>query len=204
MDAEPRSHAQRRHDTEHRLAHEVDVWVASASADGAPHLVPLSFDWDGEALLLATPTNSPTGRNLATTRVVRLALGRTRDVTMIDGEVEVLELDGLPRERGDRFAERAGFDPRVAGHVVSLVPDRPAPYPGLARGGRVVRPRADARRPVADLTLRPEANPAPPPATTPGSGAGLHPLPRSGAKCSGVDGMNPHTGTGAFVPVGDR
>ncbi|MFG3029315.1 pyridoxamine 5'-phosphate oxidase family protein [Streptomyces sp. NPDC048253] len=113
MDAEPRSHAQRRHDTEHRLAHDVDVWVASASADGAPYLVPLSFDWDGEALLLATPTNSPTGRNLATTRVVRLALGRTRDVTMIDGEVEVLELDALPRERADRFAERAGFDPRV-------------------------------------------------------------------------------------------
>jgi hypothetical protein len=29
--------------------------VASASADGAPYLVPLSFDWDGEALLMATP-----------------------------------------------------------------------------------------------------------------------------------------------------
>jgi hypothetical protein len=46
--------------------------VASASADGAPYPVPLSFDWDGEALLVATPTDSPTGRNLATTRTVRL------------------------------------------------------------------------------------------------------------------------------------
>jgi len=35
--------------------HDIDVWVASASADGAPYLVPLSFDWDGEALLMATP-----------------------------------------------------------------------------------------------------------------------------------------------------
>ncbi|MGH3789992.1 MAG: hypothetical protein ACRDQ9_04200 [Pseudonocardiaceae bacterium] len=26
--------------------------MASASADGAPYLVPLSFDWDGEALLM--------------------------------------------------------------------------------------------------------------------------------------------------------
>jgi hypothetical protein len=34
---------------------DVDVWVASASADGAPYLVPLSLDWDGEALLVATP-----------------------------------------------------------------------------------------------------------------------------------------------------
>jgi hypothetical protein len=39
----------------------------SASADAAPCLVPLSFDWDGEALLVATPTDSPTGRNLAAT-----------------------------------------------------------------------------------------------------------------------------------------
>ena len=52
---------QRRRDTEHRLSHDVDVWVATASAAGAPYLVPLSFDWDGDALLLATPTDSPTG-----------------------------------------------------------------------------------------------------------------------------------------------
>ncbi|MGW0875407.1 pyridoxamine 5'-phosphate oxidase family protein [Streptomyces sp. NPDC002740] len=112
MDTEPRSRAERRHDTEHRLTHDVDVWVATSSADGAPYLVPLSFDWDGRALLAATPTNSPTGRNLATTRVARLALGSTRDVTMIEGDVDVLALDALPRERGDRFARRTGFDPR--------------------------------------------------------------------------------------------
>ncbi|SEG81954.1 Pyridoxamine 5'-phosphate oxidase [Thermomonospora echinospora] len=112
--AEARSRVQRRHDTEHRLAHDIDVWVASASADGVPYLVPLSFDWDGEALLVATPAGSPTGRNLAATRVVRLGLGHTRDVSMIDGEVEVLEIDALPGERGDRFAERTGFDPRAS------------------------------------------------------------------------------------------
>jgi hypothetical protein len=87
--------------------------VASASADGAPYLVPLSFDWDGEALLVATPTDSPTGRNLAANRAVRLGLGHTRDVSMIEGEVEVLEIDALPQERGVRFAARTGFDPRT-------------------------------------------------------------------------------------------
>jgi Pyridoxamine 5'-phosphate oxidase len=112
MSAGPRSHAQRRRDTEQRLTRDVDVWVASASADGAPYLVPLSFDWDGEALLVATPADSPTGRNLAATRTVRLGLGLTRDVSMIDGDVEVLEIDALPQDRGDRFAARTGFDPR--------------------------------------------------------------------------------------------
>jgi len=113
MSAEPRSGGQRRRDTEHRLAHDVDVWVASASADGAPYLVPLSFAWEDGALLVATATDSPTGRNLAALGSARLGLGHTRDVSMIDGEVEVLGLDALPRERGDRFAERTGFDPRV-------------------------------------------------------------------------------------------
>jgi hypothetical protein len=113
MIAEARSRDQRRHDTEHRLSHDVDVWVASASPDGAPYLVPLSFDWDGETLLVATPTASPTGKNLAATGTVRLGLGHTRDVSMIDGDVEVFEMDALPQERGDRFAERTGFDPRA-------------------------------------------------------------------------------------------
>lgn len=112
MTTAPRPRAQRRHDTEHRLAHDVDVWVASASAEGAPYLVPLSFDWDGAALWLATPADSPTGRNLAATGTARLALGNTRDVTMIEGEVQVLGIDEPPREQGDRFTARTGFDPR--------------------------------------------------------------------------------------------
>jgi hypothetical protein len=110
---DPRSRSQRRRDTEQRLAHDIDIWVASASTGGVPHLVPLSFDWDGGALLLATATESPTGRNLSATRIVRLGLGLTRDVTMIEGEVEVLGIDAVPQEVGDRFAERTGFDPRT-------------------------------------------------------------------------------------------
>ena len=110
---DPRPREQRRRDTEQRLTHDVDLWVASASADGAPYLVPLSFDWDGAALLLATPTASPTGRNLAASRTVRLGLGDTRDVSMIDGDVEILEIDALPQAAGDAFAVRTGFDPRA-------------------------------------------------------------------------------------------
>ena len=108
-----RSRAQRQRDTEDRLNNDVDLWVASASADGAPYLVPLSFDWDGTALLLATPAASPTGRNLTGNRTVRLALGPTRDVTMIEGTVEILEMNALPGDLGDRFAARTGFDPRT-------------------------------------------------------------------------------------------
>lgn len=106
-----RSRAERRRDGEHWLAHDVDAWVASASRDGAPYLVPLSIDWDGETLLIATLADSPTGRNLAATRTVRVGLGHTRDVAVIDGDVEVFEIDELPQQRVDRFVVRTGFDP---------------------------------------------------------------------------------------------
>ncbi|HYP44126.1 MAG TPA: pyridoxamine 5'-phosphate oxidase family protein [Propionibacteriaceae bacterium] len=108
-----RTRVQRRRDTEHRLSTDVDVWVATASADGAAYLVPLSFDFDGGALLLATSAESITGRNLAAAGSVRLGLGLTRDVSMIDGLVEVLDLNALPSDAGDRFARRTGFDPRT-------------------------------------------------------------------------------------------
>jgi hypothetical protein len=113
MTAEPRPRAERRRDTEHRLTQDIDIWVASASADGTPYLVPLSFDWEDGALLVATPTDSPTGRNLAAGRKVRLGLGPTRDVSMIEGDVEVIEMAALPPDRGDRFVARTGFDPRT-------------------------------------------------------------------------------------------
>jgi hypothetical protein len=109
---EPRSRTRRRRDTESRLARDIDVWVASASPEGAPYLVPLSFDWDGESLLVSTPADSPTGRNLAAGGRARVGLGATRDVTMVDGTVTVLEIDELGDAEADRFAARTGFDPR--------------------------------------------------------------------------------------------
>ncbi|MGH4030134.1 pyridoxamine 5'-phosphate oxidase family protein [Actinomycetota bacterium Odt1-20B] len=109
----PRSRTDRRHDTAHRLAHDVDIWVATASPDGTPYLVPLSFHWDGEAVLVATPADSPTGRNLAATRTARLGLGPTRDVTMIEATAEVIEVDALPRQSADAFTAHTNFDPRT-------------------------------------------------------------------------------------------
>jgi len=60
---------------------------------------------------MATATDRPTGRNLATTRAARLELAHTGVVSMTEGEVEVLEIDALPQERGDRFAALTGFGP---------------------------------------------------------------------------------------------
>ena len=113
--AAPRATAERRHDALHRLEHDVDLWVASGNAaTGQPALVPLSFLWDGTALLIATVASSPTARNLTVGRPVRLALGLTRDVIMIDATVAEATPDKeIPAEVGDGFAAKSGFDPRA-------------------------------------------------------------------------------------------
>ncbi|WAZ25843.1 pyridoxamine 5'-phosphate oxidase family protein [Streptomyces cinnabarinus] len=104
---------QRKLDTLNRLEHDEDVWVATASPEGgAPYLVPLSFLWDGETLLLATPAASPTGRNLKATGTARLGVGPTRDVVMIEGTVDALTVAELRAGEADRFAAGTGFDPR--------------------------------------------------------------------------------------------
>lgn len=115
MAAQPaRTARQRKQDTLNRLEHDEDVWVATAPDDGSgvPYLVPLSFLWDGSTILLATPAGSPTGRNLKATGRVRLGLGPTRDVVMIEGTVDTVTQAELTGEEGDRFAARTGFDPR--------------------------------------------------------------------------------------------
>ena len=113
MTPPPRPAHQRRQDTLRRLEGDVDAWVATAgAADGTPYLVPLSFLWDGTTLLIATPASSPTSRNLRATGKVRLGIGPTRDLVLIEGSVQALAAADLPDQVGDAFAAKTGFDPR--------------------------------------------------------------------------------------------
>jgi hypothetical protein len=114
MTPPPRTRQQRKQDALHRLEHDTDAWVATADGDGGtPYLVPLSFLWDGASLLLATPASSPTSRNLQATGKVRLGIGPTRDLVLIEGTVhEVMAASEISDEVGDAFAVKTGFDPR--------------------------------------------------------------------------------------------
>ncbi|WP_340561577.1 pyridoxamine 5'-phosphate oxidase family protein [Streptomyces sp. GSL17-111] len=122
--APPRPADQRKRDVLERLAHDVDVWVATASPDGVPCMVPLSFAYDGETLLLCTRRGTPTARNLlsgtGTGGLARLALGHTRDVVLIEAVTEAVATDGLSPEEGASFVARTGFDPRGRAEWVFL------------------------------------------------------------------------------------
>jgi len=108
----PRSLEQRTADVLARLRGDVDLWVASADADGDAYLVPLSFVWDGAAVTFATPRSSRTARNLVRAGSARVALGLTRDVVMLDGVVEAIAI-GTDPALEEAHAAATGFDPRA-------------------------------------------------------------------------------------------
>jgi hypothetical protein len=88
------------------------VWVATASAAGVPHLVPVSLAWVDERVVIAVEATSVTARNLTASGQARLAVGPTRDVVMIDAllekEVDVAADDAL----GEAYVRQADWDPR--------------------------------------------------------------------------------------------
>jgi hypothetical protein len=107
-----RSLEQRKRDTLYRLAHDKDLWAASGNLEGRPYLVPLSFWWNGEYLFIATAKKNATARNMIETRRVRVALGNTRDVVLIDASAKPLQHEELPVEYGDAYVTKCGWDPR--------------------------------------------------------------------------------------------
>ncbi|AIR96595.1 pyridoxamine 5'-phosphate oxidase family protein [Streptomyces glaucescens] len=121
----PRGPARRKQDVLARLEREEDVWVASAGADGTPWLVALWFLWDGEAVWLATRTANPTGRNLRERRRVRLALGDTRDVVLIDGEAELVGRGEVPAATLRAYTAKFGWDPGADGPSYAFFRVRP-------------------------------------------------------------------------------
>jgi len=123
----PRDAETRKVDTRALLATPaIDVWVASASGAGEAHLVPLSLAWVGERAVVAVEKTSITARNLTTSGRARLAVGPTRDVVMIDADLDRVVEVGTDQALGEAYAAQADWDPRGSAGYVYLVlrPDR--------------------------------------------------------------------------------
>jgi hypothetical protein len=126
---EPRSPQQRKVDTLAKLAEPgADVWVATASAAAASaraHLVPLSLAWTGERIVTAVAADSRTARNAAESGRARLALGPSRDVVMIDAEVERITAVADDDATARAYTAQADWDPRRASEPYVFVVFRP-------------------------------------------------------------------------------
>ena len=144
------------------------VWVSTVRPDGAPHLVPIWFWWDGEAMLVFSKPDAQKVRNLRANPSVMLALGDAEadfDVGLLEGRAELLDRptsDVLPAGHLAKYAAQLraiGVTPEAYAEAYSQV-IRIVPADFLAWHGRTT-PRSarlagapsvsiDERRPEAD------------------------------------------------------
>jgi hypothetical protein len=120
----PRSREQRIADTMHHLEHDVDAWLATTDSQ-RPWLVPLSFIWHDGRLVFATDESSRTIRNAKIASRVRIALGATRDVVLIDGDAAVTPSSDMSDAEVDAYRGKNGSDPRGwADSILRVSPQR--------------------------------------------------------------------------------
>jgi hypothetical protein len=122
--AAPRSLEQRIADSRRRLEDDIDVWVATAGPD-RPWLVPLSFLWHEDRLLLATNAGSPTVMNIGLVPRVRIALGGVRDAVIIDGDADLAPSATMSIAEVEAYRTKHHSDPRAwADTVIHVAPLR--------------------------------------------------------------------------------
>lgn len=134
------------------LEEEPVVWLSTVSEDGAPHLVPTWFAWDGTALHVVSKPGARKARNVAADRRVMLALGDAEDdfdVGMLRATAEILPTAtplALPPGFAAKYAQRiaelgltpAQFARTYATHI------RITPVHALGWHGRTSRPSVEA------------------------------------------------------------
>ena len=120
------------------------VWMSTVRPDGTPHIVPIWFWWDGEAMLVFSKPGAQKVRNLRANPSVMLALGDAEadfDVGLLEGRADLLDRptgDVLPAGHLAKYAARLraiGVTPEVYAETYSQV-IRIVPADFLAWHGR--------------------------------------------------------------------
>jgi hypothetical protein len=108
----------------HHLENDVDAWLATTDSR-RPWLVPLSFTWHDGRLVFATDESSPTISNAKIASRVRIALGATRDVVLIDGDAAVEPSTDMSDAEVATYRRKNGSDPRGwADSILRVSPQR--------------------------------------------------------------------------------
>ncbi len=159
------------------------IWLSSVRPDGSPHLVPIWFSWDGEAIIVASKPGAQKVRNIRSSRRVTLALGEAEDdfdVGIVEGEAELIDAPAsraLPPGHCAKYrAQMAaiGLDEaeflETYSQVIRIVPTRFLPWHGrtapasarvgAGRGSGYRRLTDAIRRAAATLAAR-QPGPAP-------------------------------------------
>jgi hypothetical protein len=117
-----------------------NLWLATSSDGRGPHLIPVSYWWDGTCLLTATFEGSRTLRNVQAQPKVRASIGTTGDVLMIDAIAAISPEADVDEAAADGYARASGVPRSAPGFTyVRLVPQRMQVWRGPAEfSGRTV------------------------------------------------------------------
>jgi PPOX class probable F420-dependent enzyme len=92
------------------LRSEEVLWLSTVRDDGLPHLVPIWFSWDGEAVLIVSKPEAVKIDNIRGNPRVMLALGDAEedfDVALIEGHAELPDVAAetfLPESHWRKYA----------------------------------------------------------------------------------------------------
>ena len=141
------------------LEQEPVIWLSTVCADGAPHLVPTWFVWDGEAIVIVSKAGAVKVRNLRAEPRAMVALGDAEDdfdVSLLEVAATVLDAPtprslpaGFVEKYGARIAELGLTPAQFAGTyaaMIRLTPVKALGWHGRSRPASVV---AAARRVAA-------------------------------------------------------
>jgi PPOX class probable F420-dependent enzyme len=144
------------------LSEEPVVWLSTVRPDGAPHLVPTWFAWDGETIEIRSKPGAQKVRNLRLDGRAMLAIGDAEadfDVSLLEAGA-TLQDDQAPLSDGFRtkYAQRIadlGLTPdqfsATYGTTIRLTPTRALGWHGRSRPASIVAAaaRVAAARPVS-------------------------------------------------------
>jgi general stress protein 26 len=129
-----------------------NLWLATASDGRGPHLIPVSYWWDGTRLTTATSENSRTLQNVRAQPKVRVSIGSTGDVLIVDATATIVAVTDIEHTAAEAYARASGNDARsVPGFTyVQLAPERMQVWrgPGEFAGRTVMRHGVWLDRPV--------------------------------------------------------
>jgi PPOX class probable F420-dependent enzyme len=92
------------------------IWLSTIRTDGAPHLVPTWFTWDGEAIVIVSKPGAVKVRNLRANPRAMLALGDAEadfDVGLLEATAELVDGPVTP-------SLPAGFEAKYATRIRAL------------------------------------------------------------------------------------
>jgi Pyridoxamine 5''-phosphate oxidase. len=95
-----------------RIGAERVLWLTMVRSDGAPHVVPIWFSWDGETFLVFSKPHATKVACLRSSQAVMLALGDPDDdfdVLLVEARAEILgspTSEVAPASHFDRYRDR--------------------------------------------------------------------------------------------------